>query len=246
MARKYNKKRSRKTFRRKTRGRRPQTLKRKITLILNKKIETKYHDIAQENVQLWHNIGYSPAIPGPTSNPGSEPTFFNCWSVIPQGTQRMQRIGDKIMPIGMSLRISMFNKADRPNMSYRIIVCTMPKAVAGTTVSYNNTYPFQLANLGNNGNCMILPLDHDRGVKALYDRMISPNVGYAQDKEVHFYKKIWIKRKRNNPIIFNGNSQDIVNRPLLLYVIPYDSYGTLITDKIASFGYYCRMYYKDL
>lgn len=252
MARKTFKKRSRRNLKRKTRGRRPQTLKRKITLILNKKIETKYYDIAQEDVQLYHNIGYNASgVPGPTSNPGSEPTFFNCWSVIPQGVQRNQRIGDKIVPIGMSLKISMFAKLDRPNVTYRIIVCTMPKAIGGTTTTYTNVYPFQTANLGANGNTMLLPLDKDRGVKALYDRLVNTNVGFSNRSgpggaETHFYKKLWIKRKRSNPIIFNGNAADIVNSPLLLYVIPYDSKGTLITDNIASMGYYCRMYYKDL
>ena len=30
-----------------------------------------------------------------------------------------------------------------------------------------------------------------------------------------------------------------------LYIIPYDAYGTLYSDNIASCAYDCRLYYKD-
>jgi hypothetical protein len=49
----------------------------------------------------------------------------------------------------------------------------------------------------------------------------------------------------SNVLFYDSATQNIVNSPLLLYVIPYDSYGTLITDNIASYSYSMRMRYKD-
>jgi hypothetical protein len=97
---------------------------------------------------------------------------------------------------------------------------------------------------------MILPLDKDRGIKAYYDRVINcqnANSGTAAsvNKEGHWLRKLFIRRKGAPRITFDNLSAAIVNNPLLLYVIPYDSYGTVLMDNIASCSFYCRMYYKD-
>jgi hypothetical protein len=42
--------------------------------------------------------------------------------------------------------------------------------------------------------------------------------------------KINLLRKESRDIVYDSATQNIVNSPLLLYVIPYDSYGTQITD----------------
>ena len=65
-------------------------------------------------------------------------------------------------------------------------------------------------------------------------------------KEAHKMVKIWFKHKNVLPIIYNTATDAIVNSPLLLYVIPYDSKDTLITDNITTYAYYCRLYYKDM
>lgn len=216
--------------------------------------ETKYYDVAEENVNLYHNIGYSSTLPVAGANPGSMSQFFNPWSDIPQGTGRNNRIGDKIYPRGMSIKLWLANKLDRPNVMYRVIVLRCPKSVENTIVTYNNRYPFELATLGSTGNAMLLPLDKDRGFKAYYDKVINNNTGYSArisgsflGAESHKMVRLWIKSKKGaNTIVFGQSNSGIVNNPLLLYVIPYDSYGTLISDNIASCSYYMRMYYKDV
>jgi len=220
-----------------------------------KKAETKYFDIAEENVQLYHNNGTATTL---TSNPASLQTIFNPWADIPVGTGRSDRIGDRIIPRGMSLKIWFANKSDRPNVMFRVIICRAPKIVTGAATTYNSMYPFQPANLGATGNQMILPLDKDRGIKAFYDKTFNlqlgtsnvevPILGYV-GKELHMVKKFWIKSK-GRPIQFDpaagvGTNSTIANNPLLVYVIPYDSYGTLKTDNIASVSYFARLYYKD-
>lgn len=227
------------------------SLKASITQVLMKKTETKYYDIAEENVQLWHNVGAS--VAGPVGLPlKSFSVFFNPWADINKGTGRQDRIGDKITPRGMSIKLWIANKLDRPNLMYRIMVIRAPKAVSGAIVGYDNIDWFDAANLGSSNNRMILPLDNDRGAKAYYDKVINLNQGNAgvggsaAGKEGHKLVKLWIKRKSSSPIVFdNAANNRIVNNPLLFYVIPYDSFGTLVTDNVASCSYYCRMYYKD-
>ncbi len=177
--------------------------------------------------------------------------LFNPWADISQGTGRMNRVGDKIIPRGMSLKLWIANKDVRPNLLYRIMVVRMPKTVSGAIVTYNNTYPFQGPGQGSNNNQIVCPLDSDRGIKALYDRVISIEKGETGtkagvNKETHKYVKLWIKRKAAKPIVYDQSGQRIVNNPLLVYVIPYDSWGTPYTDNVASFAYYCRLYFKGI
>jgi len=125
----------------------------------------------------------------------------------------------------------------------------MPKAIGTVYTTSANVNIFQDAQLGATGNCMVLPVDHDKGIKPYYDKVIAlqraPPWG-ADGKEIAKLVRLKIKRKQSNAIIYDSASQNIVNSPLSLYIIPYDAYGTLITDNIASYSFHCRMYYKDM
>jgi hypothetical protein len=218
---------------------------------MNKATETKYYDIAGENLQVYHNVGQSGGVLIPTTI-YSDPTFFNPWADIPPGTGRANRVGDKITPLCMTMKIWLATKLDRPNVMFRIIVAKMPKSIGTTHTTSNNVYIFQLSQTGATGNAMVLPVDHDKGIKPYYDRVHNLQLGYssyngeaAGGKEGHKLVQLKIKRKRAGNIIFDSVSQDIVNSPLALFVIPYDSYGTVVTDNIASYSYHARMYYKD-
>jgi hypothetical protein len=213
-------------------------------------VETKLFRFAEENVQLYHNIGYTttPLVP---VNPCCPVQIFNVWAGILKGTNRYNRVGDKISPRGMSLKLWIANKQDRPNIMYRIIIATVPKTIGGAVSGNTNVYPFDTLEIGACNNNMILPLDRDRGVKALYDRTFNLQLGLSgtlpsTGKEGHLVKKLWIKRKTSRPIQFDStNAQVILNNPLVMYVIPYDSWGTPQTDNVASFAYYGTLYYKD-
>lgn len=225
----------------------------RVKRVLMKTSETKYYDIGFENEQLYHNCGtFQLLFPGYIR---SISQWFNPWQVIQKGTNRFNRIGDKITPRGMSLKLWIANKLDRPNVQYRIIVAVLPKVVAGD-ITIPRFDPFQIPNSGALGNYLLNPADTDKGVKFLYDRIVraesgvsgvlGPGTSAQVQKEYHIYKKIWIKPKRSRDIVFDTTSTDIINKPLAVYVIPYDSYGTLNTDNIASCAGFMRMYYKDL
>lgn len=226
-------------------------LKAIVTKVLMKKAETKYYDIATENRQLYHNLGGN-GTSIPLSVTSLTP-WFNPWANIAEGSRRYERIGDKITPRGMSLKIYLANKSDRPNTMIRVIVAVLPKVVA-TTITTQQFDPFQIANGGLCGNNMLLPADHDIGVRFLYDRihrmgnMQTPfnSAGGGGAKEMTKQIKLWIKRKRSRDIVYNSEDNTIVNKPLAVYAIPYEQYSTLTTDNIASLGGFMRMYYKDV
>lgn len=215
-----------------------------------KKAETKYYDRALENHQLYHNLGSNVGGLVPV-NVTAIPQFFNPWAFVDKGTGRFQRIGDKITPRGMSLKLYLANKTDRPNTMIRLIVAILPKIVTGT-ITTAQFDPFQIANSGANGNNMLFPPDTNVGVKFLYDKIHTltskfTNVdGPGTKKEVTKICKLWIKRKRSSDIVYGDTALDIVNKPLAIYAIPYEQYSTLTTDNIASLAGFMRLYYKDI
>jgi len=216
-----------------------------------KKAETKYYDRALENHQLYHNLGSNVGGLVPV-NVTAIPQFFNPWAFIDKGTGRFGRIGDRITPRGMSLKLYIANKWDRPQTLIRLIVAILPKQVNGviTTAQFD---PFQIANSGANGNNLLFPADHNGGVKFLYDKIIRPrqsgvvnggtNLG---NRELQMITKLWIKRKRSSDIVYGDTALDIINKPLAVYAIPYEQYSTVTTDNVASLAGFMRLYYKDV
>lgn len=217
-----------------------------------KAAETKTFEIGVENVQLYHNRGTSIG----TAEIASIDDFFNPWSRIAKGVNRWNRIGDKITPRGMSIKLWVANKYDRPNTMVRIIVAVLPKTrigLLGTSVVTNSFDPFEASQqYGNVENALVLKPDHDKGVKFLYDRIhtINPNMA-EQINTVRFCEKaksikIWIKRKKSRNIVFNSDYSDIVNKPLAVYAIPYEQYSTSQLDNVTSLAGLMTCYFKDV
>lgn len=219
----------------------------RVKKVLMKTAETKELTFGFENQQLYHNTGVSTYI-------YAAPILFNTWNLISQGTGEQQRLGKEIYPRGFSLRLWIANKLDRPNVMYRLIVCILPKTWNNARVTTGSIDIAEGATHGGAcGNYMVLPVDVEKGIKVLYDRVFNCQTGTSgtlvgpANKESHIYKKLWIKSKRNNKCIFESNgAQDIVNKPMAVYLIPYDSYGTLTTDNIASCAGMCKLYWKDI
>lgn len=242
--------RSRRTKYGNRRGR--QTFQSRVKNVLNRATETKFYQIGAENANLYHDVGYGS---GPTTNQIG--LIFSPWSAIDKGTSSHQRIGDKITPRMMVARLWLANKNDRPNVMYRVIVARVPKIYNGVVTTNGNLDLFRTDNSGtSNGNTMCGMIDNEKGVRAYYDRIFNINQGscYTTNsgatgwlpKEGHKLIKLKIKRKASRPILYNDVSADPVNNPICIYVIPYDSYGTLQTDNIASCAITLRLYYKDI
>lgn len=233
--------------------RKTQSFKARVQKVLMRKAETKKYQFAAENVQLQHNIGYNSNLAPPLITLSSMGTFFNIWADIPKGTASYNRIGDKITPRGMSLKIYLANKNDRPLTMHRIIIARAPKAVNGVaTTASSITDPFDSLQLGNTNNKLLLSLDKDRGIKALYDKVHTLSNGWdygtsATSRERTKYIKLWFRNRKARDIVYDStNSNQIVNNPILMWIIPYEQYSTAQTDTVASCSYYGTLYYKDV
>lgn len=241
-----------KTYRRKNRRmkyglRTGKTFQRRVKRAILKTAETKFLQQGRENIQLYHDVG---GTTGPTTNQSS--IIFNPWANIAMGTASNNRIGNKIIPSMLVARLWMANKNDRPNLLYRVIVARLPKNYGGIIMSGGNLDIFRADDVGTNGNTLCSMIDNEKGVRAYYDRVHRNEIGYsdASDagggmKECHIFKKLKIRRKGSRPITYESTG-GIVNNPVAIYVIPYDSYGTLQTDNVASCAITLRMYYKDV
>lgn len=159
----------------------------------------------------------------------------------------------------MLLKLWLANKADRPNVIYRVMVVVLARTIGGTTVpAYNNVDLFKATDVGTNNTTIIAEHDPDKVKKVLYDKLVR-NEGYAQastgtevapganfkGKEKHAIKRLWIKPKKQRRIVYNAGTNAHQNNYMAVYVIPYDSYGTAQTDNIASVAYFAKLYWKD-
>lgn len=234
-------------------GRKRTRFARAVKKVVLKTAETKYLTIGTENTQLYHDVGN---FTGPTTNQGA--ILFDPWSFVSQGTTYKTRVGDQLIPRGMSIKLWLANKLDRPNVIYRIMVVVLARTIAGVIPAYNNVDLFKATDVGTNNTTIIAEVDPDKVKKVLYDKLVR-NEGYAQastgteiapganfkGKEKHAVKKLWIKAKNQRKIVYNAGTNVHQNNYMSVYVIPYDSYGTAQTDNIASVAYFAKLYWKD-
>lgn len=252
--RKYSSRR--KSYRRSRRGKYSRkgsrSFQSRVKKVIMKTAETKMWPFANENQQLYHNTGLAGAT-------YVAPIIFNVWNAIAQGPGKQQRIGDTIIPRGFSLRLWIANKLDRPNIMYRLIVCVLPKTFNNARVTAGSIDIGQPNFAGACGNYMCLSMDTEKGIKVLYDRVFNLQVGNSSQSfangglrpagnlECHTFKKLWIKSKKGSTVKYESNAnQDIINKPMAVYLIPYDSYGTLNTDIVGTCAFTGKLYFKDL
>lgn len=234
------------TFRKKiTRPRRPRRKSRPLTnKNLNQKIktislrncETKKSSHHQENEQLYHNrtdygLGLLATTQGFDSPEGYSEHIDN-------------RIGDEIIARGMKFKFWISNKADRPNCMYKII------AYQYNTDSISmNDIKFWRGTDGNGGVMnRMLDQTNPMKIKVLKSYLIKSGPNYSIPENGHEHSKLkeFYLPLNNRKIKYR---EDGDARPLLkdigFAIVVYDSYGTLVTDNIASYAYSITFYYKD-
>lgn len=210
--------------------------------------------IGAQNVPLFHNLGAgvdTGILLVPPTVETSIQLLFNPWEYIQRGTARQNRIGDKISPRGMALKLFLSNFADHPNVQYRVIVAILPKMVQGSIVS-TNFNPFQIPSNFTQGSNLLRYADQDKGVRFLYDRIHTPNASWMAARASGGLTrrpsktiKLWIRRKKAGPIVFDESTNVIVNRPIAVYVIPYAEFTTLQTTALGTVDALMQLYWKD-
>jgi len=201
-----------------------------------KQCETKTTHKIEENVNIYHNSGYIytnllRTSQGITDTDTGLTAFSN-------------RLGDEIVARGISIKLWVANKLDRPNVMYRLVVF---KYAAGSIPTLASCFT------GANPNRMMDKIDTEY-ITPVYQKIFNLQVGFSQSsasgtdtlygREAHTYKKIYIPLK-NKKIVYNNGGSLPKFIDYGFFIVPYDSYGTPSTDNIASFAYDQTLYFKD-
>jgi hypothetical protein len=198
---------------------------------------------ATEARVLYHDRGTTNAVVL-TSNEGA--VVFNPWYAITKGTSISQRIGDEVYPRGMSFRIMYWTAQSRASQFVRIIVAVIPKIVATDIMDGSN---FDLMD-ANGSNDTVTGMIKKEGVKVLYDRVITLRADGSTDStsadgDQRFFKKFYIKSKKGSKLSW-GQDGLLQNKPVGIWVIPYDKYSALRTDALGTCSFTYKMYFKDV
>jgi hypothetical protein len=215
---------------------------RVVNRVLTKKSELKYIVAGSEDASLYHNRG-TVAAGALTTNQGA--SVFNPWAFIAQGTTSSQRVGSEIMPRGMSVRLHYVPSEDRMTQHLRVIVCTIPK-VSNAVVSDGSNFNLFDAGVSNNTLCSFRK--DDNNIKIMYDKVFSMRAvpfGTTTTGVSRFFKKFFIRRKRSSKIIYE-RTNEIINKPLAIYVIPYDRYPAVRTDVLGRLDLFYKLYFRDI
>jgi len=210
------------------------SLIKKVSL---KKSETKETHVIAENIQLYHNvenIRYSFLYTQQGLGDSDTGT-----------TQYASRIGNEVICRGISIKLWIANKLDRPNIMYRVIIF---KYRADTTIG--SAYKTQ-----GSGNMMIRDIDNEK-ITILKSKLFNLQLGTSMvassttqgdqnNVEAHKYLKFWIPLKNKVLRYKDDNSGSPKYFDIGLSIVPYDSYGTLTTDNISSYAIAHKFYFKD-
>lgn len=199
--------------------------------------------LSNENISLYHDRGTANAALAST-NEGA--IIFNPWVQIPKGTDSNTRIGDEIYNRGIAFRVMGWNTPGRGAQFVRIIIAVIPKTVGATVMDGGN---YDLLDVYGS-NDTVTGMVKNEGVKVLYDRTITFKAQGSTDTtatsgDSRFFRRIWIKPKRFQKISYQQDG-NVVQKPLGIWVIPYDEYASLRSDNILTVSYTLKMYFKDV
>lgn len=207
-----------------------------------KTAETKYVMAAGENTYLYHDRGTISAGLL-TSNQGA--LIWNPWYAITRGDTVSNRDGDEIYPRGMALRLLYNNEASRPAQFVRIIVAVIPKIVGGTIMDGTN-YDLMDASGSND---TVTGMIKREGVKVLYDKTYTVQAKSIRETPTtgdgRLFKKLYIKSKKGGKVTWQQDGT-LTNKPVGVWVVPYDQYATLRSDLLGTCSYTYKLYFKDV
>lgn len=195
--------------------------------------ETKCVHKSEENIQLNHNSGYQ-----------IQQLLYTQQGITDTGAGTAvysNRLGDEVIARGISIKMWVATKLDRPNVQFRFVVYKYQSA----------TFP-NLASCfkGMSANRLLDDLDtEDKTI--VYQKLFYIEKGFSGNanvatagREAHKLFKCWIPLK-NKKITYNDAGTVPKFHNYGFFIVPYDSFGTLGTDIIASFSYNYKFYFKD-
>lgn len=203
------------------------TLKKVVKSQILKSAETKSNVYAWPKSELYHNIFLSGTVP------------INTDTIMPvQGLGDNQRIGDEIDVSHIKCKLLCGQKYDRPQVSWRFTLFSVPLGTAITTSVIRE-------NLSANVLLDDFNTDNVRVLKSWYIHKNTANLASGTCKEITFPVKFTVPIKKHYKFTANAGFSH-QHRRIYLAVEVYDQYGSLITDNIAYMEAWTKIYYKDL
>ena len=197
---------------------------------------------ASENNACYHDRG-APGAGLLTNNQGAQ--IFNPWYSITKGDTVSNRDGDEIYATGMSVRLMYNAESDRPNQFVRIIVAVIPKVSSATIMDGTN---FDLMDQAGS-NDTVTGMIKREGVKCLYDKVFTLKSGGQNPEgtigETRLFKKFYIKSRKGGKLKWQQDGT-LVNKPVGIWVIPYDTYATLRSAALGVLSFTYKLYFKDI
>lgn len=202
--------------------------------------EPKYRLYTPGKIEVYHNSG-SPASGIIINN--VQMNANTC--MPPQGNGDQARNGDRIYASGFSLRVLFGQKRDRPNVTWRCAVVSVPK---GTALTYATLLEAQTANClldgWNTDLCTVLWQKYYKPAIPMDSYNTTAGGNVTASLEYTFVRKFWIKRKMEYKFQTDG-SLTHNDRDVHFVVFAYDAYGSLITDNIGYFQMWQKFCYRD-
>lgn len=204
------------------------TMMKKVALNTS---ETKFKNISMPKWELYHNVNKMSSV--------------NISTILTsQGDDDDDRIGNEIYLTGIKFRMLLGQKADRPNVTFKVYVVEYDTSQAGVIENEDHFYHRVSQNV-------LLDAIQSHRFKILKaitykGNLSSLEVGESA-KEKTYPLSFWVPMKRK--IGFQGNSGSVVSMGmkdnLRVMIAAYDAYGTLTSDNIGYAQCCATAYYKD-
>ena len=144
----------------------------------------------------------------------------------------------------------LYNKFDRPNVTWKVRVCSTPRSFATNGITSSGTFTKSTFYRQVTGNCLLDDVEDGmfRTHKSLtfknpqIQTMVNPE---GNDLECITTRQFYIKAAAKIKYAVNSNSYPSSGRDDFLVVDAYDAYGTVSTANIGGFQAFACMYYKD-
>lgn len=165
--------------------------------------------------------------------------LLNSSSRMPtSGTSDTQRVGDQINISSFRMRMLIGQKADRPNVTFRWLVVSVPK---GSTPLYTSWFIATTSNvLLDDPNKDFLKV-HKQGIWRPNEAGLSGTGG----DEYTFVKTLTVPYKKLLKFGPADNATSHNDDDLYFIIMAYDAYGSLQSDNIAYVQCALDMNYKD-
>ena len=126
-----------------TRRPRRSNFRRQMRKTFMSMVETKKKEFSYSKFESYHNADpvYC-ALNGKRQNPDD-------------GTDSTDRIGDEINQLGFKVKLMLYNKYDRPNVTWKVRVCSTPRAFATDGISSSGVFTKSTFYRQITGNCLL-------------------------------------------------------------------------------------------